>query len=298
MAYQMLKGYLFAVLSAVIYGCMPLMANFIYADGVNSFTLVFFRNFFSLVSLGLLAYRQHKTLKVPVKLLPSMTLISLLGCTVTPILLFTSYRFIASGTATVFHFAYPAMVVLAEILFFRKKEWASSIVSVLLCVVGIGLFYSPQQTLNVTGSALALLSAVTFAGYVLFLSRFDSGKVSGFLFSFYVALISSIATLLFCLITGQLALPKTALGWGLCVLFSLLVTTGAVVLFQQSTFLVGGECTSILSTLEPITSIVIGVVIFHEPVGFRILVGSALVVAASILTAVFNLRQNRKKVCL
>ena len=34
-------GYVYAVLSAVIYGCMPLMAKLIYADGVNSLTLSF-----------------------------------------------------------------------------------------------------------------------------------------------------------------------------------------------------------------------------------------------------------------
>lgn len=291
MRYKCLKGYLFAVLSAVIYGCMPLMATAIYADGVNPFTLVFLRNLFSLVPLALLAYRERKTLLVPRALLPSISLISLLGCSITPMLLFSSYRFIASGTATVFHFAYPAIVVIGEILFLRKKAEASNIISVLLCVIGISLFYTPQQSLNLTGSALALLSAVTFAGYVILLSHFDSSRVSGFLFSFYIALVSCIASLLICLSTNSLTLPATPLGWGLCILFSLLVTTGAVVLFQQSTFLIGGERASILSTLEPITSVVIGIVIFHEPLGIRVFLGTLLVVAASILTALLDIKK-------
>ena len=36
---KLLKGYIFAILSAVIYGLMPPMASYIYADGVNAMTL-------------------------------------------------------------------------------------------------------------------------------------------------------------------------------------------------------------------------------------------------------------------
>lgn len=288
---QNVKGCLFAVLSAVIYGCMPLMAKYIYADGVNPLTLVFLRNLFSLVPLGLLALRERGTLKIETRLLPSVSMISLLGCCITPVLLFSSYRFIASGTATVFHFAYPAVVVLFEILFLRKKAQMKNIACVLLCVGGIALFYSPGSALNFEGSALSLLSALTFAAYVILLSHFDRSRLSGFAFSFYIALVSGVASFLLCLATGSLALPSTLLGWGLSVLFSLLVTTGAVVLFQQSTFLVGGEIASILSTLEPITSTVIGILVFHEPFGIRVVLGTALVVAASLLTAFFNLRK-------
>lgn len=291
---RLVKGYLFAVLSAVIYGCMPLMAAYIYADGVNSFTLVFLRNLFAIVPLALLAYRQRKTLAVPRKLLPAIALMGALGCCITPILLFTSYGYIPSGTATVFHFAYPAIVVIGEMLLLKKKKGFFSLLSVFLCVIGICLFYSPGQSLNPAGSILAIASAFTFAGYVILLSRFDSSRVSGFLFTLYITLISCALSLGFCLATDNLALPASPTGWGLCVLFALLVTTGAVVLFQQSAFLIGGDRASILSTLEPITSLVIGFALFREPMGPRVLLGSALVVLASILTALSDLNKSTK----
>lgn len=290
---QMLTGYICAICSAIIYGCMPLMSKYIYADGVNPLTLVFLRNALSILPLGILAYREKKTLTIPRKILPSITLISFLGCSATPILLFSSYQFMASGTATVFHFVYPAIVILLQIFFMRKKVQVSNLISVVLCVVGIGLFYAPGQPLNFTGSVLALSSGLTFAIYVVLLSNFDRTHVSGFLFSFYVATISSIILLIICLVTGSLVLPATLFGWGLCILFSLAVTTGAVVLFQHSTFLIGGERTSILSTLEPITSVILGVIVFGEPFGFRLLLGTVLVVAASVLTALWDMKQKK-----
>lgn len=285
------KGYLFAVLSAVIYGCMPLMARYIYADGVNPLTLVFLRNLFSVIPLAVLAYGEKKTLKVPRKQLPMVAVISLLGCSIAPMLLFSSYQFIPSGTATVFHFVYPAVVVLAEMLVSRKKVQVGNIISVILCVSGVGLFYTPGQVLSLTGSALALLSGFAFAGYVVLLSHLKSREASGFLLCFYVAAISSVLTLGICLATNSLMLPSSWMGWGLCVLFSLLVTTGAVALFQRSAFLIGSERTSILSTLEPIVSVIIGVLVFHEPLGASLVIGSVLVVAASALIALRDIRK-------
>lgn len=285
------KGYLFAVLSAIIYGCMPLMAKHIYANGTNPMTLVFLRNFFSLLPLAFLACREAKTLRIPIGLLPSISLVSLLGCCITPILLFSSYQFIPSGTATVFHFIYPAVVVMAEILIFRNKPQTGNLISVCLCVLGISCFYSPHETLNLAGSSLALLSGVTFAAYVVLLSRFSKHNLSGFLFCFYVASVSCVASLAACIATNNLSLPSSPVGWGLCVLFSLLVTTGAVALFQKSAFLIGSERTSVLSTLEPITGVIIGAAVLGEPFGWKIIFGSALVIIASIIIAVCDMRK-------
>lgn len=285
------KGYLFAILSAVIYGCMPLMAKHIYADGVNPFTLVFFRNLFALVPLGLLAWRENKTLKIPVKLLPSIGLIAVLGCCVTPILLFCSYNFIASGAATVIHFSYPAFVILGQVLFLKKKVHFCSVLNVLLCIVGVGLFYTPGESFDLTGGLLALVSGMTFAGYVIILSRFDKSNISGFLLTFYIVLASTVFSLLVCLVSRSLAFPLTIKGWGLCILFALLVTVGAVVLFQQATFLIGGERVSILSTMEPITSVLVGVILFHEAMNLRTVIGIVLVLLASLLTAIVDMKK-------
>ena len=162
-------------------------------------TLVFLRNLLALPSLAVLAWREYKSFAIPVKALPSMAVISLFGCCVTPVLLFSSYQFIASGTATVFHFIYPSIVVIAGILFLKKKAQWGNILSVIICCVGVALFYTPGQPLDLRGSLLALASGFTFATYVILLSCFKYHKVSGFLFSFYVAAMASVFTLVACL---------------------------------------------------------------------------------------------------
>jgi len=245
-ASRMLKGYLFAIISAVIYGCMPLMAKHIYADGVNAMTLVFLRNVLALPVLAVLAKLQNKTLKIPAKSLGAIGLLAAFGCCATPVLLFSSYHYIPSGTATVFHFIYPCLVVVIGVIFLKKRVQVGTLLSLLLCLGGICLFYKPGAAFHWGGSGLA---------------------------------------------TGSLVLPQSLLGWGLCLLFALGVTVGAVVLFQQGTFLIGGERASILSTLEPITSVVVGVLFLNETIGLRDYMGAALVVAASVLIAVLDMKK-------
>lgn len=291
---DLIKGYSFAILSAVIFGCMPLMASYIYADGASPMTLVFLRNFLALPPLAVLALLEKKTLAVPVKALPTIALIAGMGCCFAPALLFSSYRYIPSGTATTFHFIYPAVVVLAGLLFFRRRAQIGNILGVVMCILGVFLFYAPGEALDWNGSALALLSGVVFAVYVLLIPGFAYRKtVSGFLFSFYIAACSSVIMFLVCVLTGNLALPRSLFGWLLCAGFALVVNAGAVVLLQQAIFTIGGERASILSTLEPITSILLGVAVFHETLTVRTVIGSVLVIGAGVLIAALDLRKKK-----
>ena len=104
---QILKGYFFVIASALIFGCMPLGAKFIYAEGVNSLSLVFLRNCLAIPILAFLAKSQGHSLRIRRDALLEISLIAIMGCCITPVLLFASYNYLASGTATIFHFYLP-----------------------------------------------------------------------------------------------------------------------------------------------------------------------------------------------
>lgn len=289
---RLVIGYIMVIASAVIFGLMPLMTKVIRADGVNSVSIVLFRNLIALPVLAVLALVQNKSLKVPVKAMPTIGIAGLLGSCITPLLLYTSYTYLTENdsVATVFHFIYPAVVVLGGWLFFKQKLNVGTAVSLGLCIVGICLFYDPTKPLNWTGAGLALLSGVTFATYVLILSVFRYKEINGFLFSFYLVLINGVVLLIFCLACNQLTLPHTLPGWMMTIFFSLFVSVGAVVLFQKGTFLVGGQKSSILSTMEPITSIAVNAFSGILP-GVQSAIGALLVIAASILIPIFDKKE-------
>ena len=282
---NVLRGYASIILSAVIFGCMPLMAKHLYADGVNSMTLVALRNLISVPFLLCIALARREPF--PKRMADAMPVffIGILGCAVTPFLLFSSYLYMDSGAATVLHFVYPVIVLLLEILFARSGVRREGLIAMALCVGGIALFYNPAQGMNPTGSALALVSGVAYAGYIFLLGRFGRRGMGGFAFAFLATLAAAVAVFGVCLAGGMLSLPRTVFGWLLCILFAVVVNVGAVMLFQAGTFIIGGRDAAILSTFEPITSLIVGYLAFSESITPLSILGSVLVIAASVIIA-------------
>ena len=274
-------GYLCVILGAVLFGCMPLGANILYAQGVTPMSLVLLRNLLSLPILALLGSRQGG-LRISHGALLEASAASFFGCWLAPILLFSSYRYLASGMAAVFHFTYPILVVLSGYLL-REKVKKSALGCALLCSLGILLLFDPHGALDPVGVVFALTSGAAYAAYILVLGHFRHREVSGFRLSFYMSSVCAVCTFLLCLATGQLGLPKTSGGWGAAFLFSLSLSVGAVVLFQVGTFRCGAQRAAILSTFEPITSIFVGILFLDESLTPRILLGSALTLLAGVL---------------
>lgn len=289
--FNLIKGYIFVLLSAVIFGLMPLMTKFIYREGTNAESLVFLRSALAVPMLLILALITKSPVRIKPARLPAISFMALTGCCITPLLLFISYNHIPSGTATVFHFIYPAVVVIGEFILFKSKLKGTHVLSVVLCVVGIVLFYNGGE-INLVGSALALLSGVAYAAYVLTLSGYKHKEISGFTLSFYIAIVCTAVMLAACLVMDKLMLPASLLGWILVFIFSLAINVAAVILFQKGTFLIGGGRASILSTVEPVTSVLAGAIAFSEKISVANVFGTALVVAASILIALSD-RQDK-----
>ena len=288
-------GYAMVVASAVIYGCMPLMANFIYDDGVNALTLVLLRNLLSLPVILSMALLARQNLFVGFKNMGLAMFVGMFGCAITPLLLFSSYTYISGGTATVFHFVYPAVVLLAEMLIMRSGAKWSSIAAVLVCVLGIALFYDPSEGINLVGGALALSSGVTYAVYIVLLGKFGTRGMGTYVFCFFAELASTIIILIACFASGEFSFPQTTGGWILSFVFAAAVNGGAVVLFQRGTVLIGGQRASVLSTFEPLTSIVVGYFAFGEDIGWRTVVGSVLVLGAAVMIALIGSSHENKE---
>ena len=284
-----LKGCAYIIVSAVIFGCMPLMAKNIYAEGVNAISLVLLRNVLALPVLYLLLRAKKINIRPSNNgAVKRITLLGLYGSVLTPALLFYSYNYISSGMATTLHFVYPVFVLLGCAVFFHDKIGLVKGCSVLLGSVGMLFFYTPGESAQFVGMALAIISGVTYAAYIVYLDKSGLGKEHPFKISFGMAVVCSALLGTLVALSGSLTLPKSFFGWALCLFFAMAVMVGAVALFQMGAAIVGPQRAAILSTFEPITGIAVGILAFREPFGLKTALGSMFIIAAVVLLTVFD----------
>ena len=154
--------------------------------------------------LAIAARLGGSSLKITPRAIPSIGIIAAFGCCITPILLYTSYTDIDTGIATVFHFIYPALVMVLGMVFLKNKLRPVNLVSLAVCIAGICMFYTPGAQIGVMGSSLALLSGLTYAIYIIGLSGFRHKEITGFVFNFYGSVFCSILSLIICICSNGL----------------------------------------------------------------------------------------------
>ena len=132
------KGIAYIIFSAVIYGCMPILAKTLYASGVTPLSLVLLRNALALPFLFAITAAGGK-LRLGARTMAKVGLGGLLGSTLTPLLLFSSYAYMSSGAATTVHYVYPIFVMLICVLGFRERLSLVKLVCLLLSSAGVAL---------------------------------------------------------------------------------------------------------------------------------------------------------------
>ena len=70
---------------------------------------------------------------------------------------------------------------------------------------------------------------------------------------------------------------------------------GAVSLFQMGTRIIGGQKAAILSTMEPATSVFVGILVLGEVMTLRTAIGSLLVILASVLVVLPGRKDVRRR---
>lgn len=292
---QRKKGILYVLLSAVIFGSMPLWARHFYAAGGNAESLVFYRSFLALPPLLLLMQREKARWKLDRKTVWSLGVLSLFNA-LTPLLLFQSYNSISSGMATTIHFIYPVFVLVGSALFCGEAITPVKLACLGLCTAGILCFYTPGQNGALAGMALAFLSGITYAVYTVYLEKSGLKAMPPYQMVFYIALFNSVVLAAYQLPTGRLSFGWSLPIWALLFFFAFAVSVGAVVLFQLGVKYVGPTQTSILSTFEPLTSILLGVAFMNESLTPRSLAGICAILGAVVLLALRGKEPAGKKI--
>jgi len=284
-----LKGYLFALVSALTYGMIPLFMIPLKKWGFFSVDTALFYRFLiaAILILGYLVFYQKESVKINLK---EGIVLSILGFfyALSAEFLFIAYDFLSPGIASTIFFIYPIMVALILGIFFKEKITLATTISLVIVVVGVGvLSIKDNFEINYIGLFVSLLGALMYALYMIIVNK-TKIKASGVKVSFYSMVFASLFFLVKTLILGNsVVIPSLEIGTHLA-LFSLITTALSVVSLVYAIKFIGSTPTAIMGAVEPVVAVMISVGLFDETLTFSLIAGVIIIISGVLIDVVFN----------
>lgn len=276
-------GYPAGVVTGITYGLNPLFAVPLMSRGATIESILFFRYGFAVVLLGLFLMLSRQSFKLSSKQAGVLLILGLLYTT-SSLCLFGAYNYIASGLATTLIFLYPVLVAIIMVFLGVVPSWPVWLaIGATLGGVVIMTYGGGEESLNPIGVALSLCSALAYALFIIIINRSKTiASISNSLLTFYALLVGAVIFL------GKMFFsdiePLTGLDNGLAWLsllgMALLPTIVSTATLAVATRNIGATKASVLGVFEPITAILVGTLMFGEPLTTNIVVGITISVVA------------------
>lgn len=277
------KGVILAIISAICYGMNPLGALFLYEEGLNVNSVIFYRFIFASILLAIFMIIKKDSFYLKFK---EIILLALLGLLfgISAISLFNSFLYMDAGLASTVLFIYPIFVAIIMALFFKEKNSIITILSIVFAFLGVVLLYeSDGANVSNFGIFLVIVSSLCYAIYIVIINQYL--KMSALKVTFYSMLFCTITILIHSFFDSSLnIMPLVNFNMWFYTIFLALVPTIISLLFLiKAIQLIGSTSASILGALEPLTAVMIGVYVFNEKITFWLVIGIVFILFGVIL---------------
>lgn len=267
--------------SALGFGAMALFAKLAYASGVTPAMLLALRFGLAVALLAPVVFLRR--LRLPRgRTLLGFAFMGLLY-TAQSQAYFTALLHASSGLVGLLLYAYPVLVTLIGVGLGWERPDLRTCLLLALAIAGMAVTLGSDLQGTPLGIALGLAAAGIYALYIVTGGRIMAGvdPLAGTLVIMTAAAVGNGVLAL----GSDAALPADATAWMAVAAIALFSTVMAIAFFLVGIKYVGAARASIISTIEPVITIALGVAVLGETISTGQLVGGAMVLAAVILLA-------------
>lgn len=275
------KGYILGIIAAAAYGMNPLFALPLYKAGMNPDSVLFFRYLFAIPVLGIMIKARGRDFKLKRKEILLLFIMGLLVA-LSSLALFLSYNYMDAGIASTLLFVYPIMVALIMFCIYKEKLTALTIFCIVLALTGIGLLYknSDGVALNTTGIVLVMISALSYAIYIVGVNKSALKEMATLKVTFYILLFGLTLFLIRVDFGKHLLFVNTWYLWGNIIALAIFPTAISFLCTTKAIQYIGSTPTAILGALEPLTALFFGITVFGEILTPRLICGIIMIILA------------------
>jgi drug/metabolite transporter (DMT)-like permease len=284
------------VVSAACFGTLAILTPLAYAAGPSPLPLLAWRFMFAALLLAAFAAaRSPRSLVVPRSDFARYAALALTGYGAASVCFFFALKFADAAVVAVLLYAYPAFVTIATwVMGEEKATWqrgAAVAITFVGCAMVVGLFGGVTHVAW-PGIALGLGAAVGYTLFNLLSHRWLPGR-SQLVMMTYTFGIAAVGTAVLTLLAGQSLSPAAwqPAAWWLIGAIVLIPTFAAVVLYLQGIRGLGPSQAAVVSTLEPLFTIVLAWFVLHQTLSFVQILGAVLVLGGVVASELSTRRE-------
>ena len=290
------KGFLYGIVASSTFGLLPLFTLPVMGEGLTTFSILSYRMLFASILVAVLMLIGRVSFATNLKELRWFAVLGFLYYG-SAALLFQAYGGMASGLATTLHFMYPVSVTVIMALVYKQRPSVVTICAIILSLVGVALLCLRESSTGVSSLLsvfLVLLSGVCYAVYLVLVSTVRRiNQQNSQKLTFYVLMFSGAFFMLSTLQGGGLQIiPNASAGINL-LLMATLPTLLSNLALVRSVKNIGSTLTSILGAMEPLTAIIVGILVFDESLRGLMVVGIILILVSVSLIVLSPLLDKR-----
>lgn len=283
-----LRGVVNGIISGVSFGMIPLFSIPVIAAGMDNVSILVYRFLFGSAAMLAILLLRKTNMRVSLSELLRIVLLAIFYIT-TALATLECYKYLSSGIATALVYTDPIWCALIGLAFLGDKFSIKLTSSILLASLGVMMMtgvFSGDGTFSMIGLLLGLASGLAYGIYLILVPRLKVKHIASLKLTFYVFFTGMWLLIAYSLMTngGVEEVPDSSC-WLDLALLGLIPTAISNICVTVSLKLIDSTIVAILGAFEPLTAMVIGVVILGEPLGFIGVVGGMLIlVAVAILT--------------
>ncbi len=284
------QGVLWIVLSAAGFGAMAIFAKIAYREEVSLTSMLFLR--FTIAGLLLAAWGTWQGMRWPRgKDLLWVAAMGGLGYVGQAFCYFSALKYASAGLVGLLLYLYPALVTVMSALLYRRKIGAARGWAIAAALAGTALTVGGDLQSQPLGIMLGVGAALIYSLYIIA----GEGVMPrvGALPAATVVMLSAAVVYGGAATAEGLALPDSVEAWLAVLAIAIFSTLLAILGFFKGLEKLGASDASTLSTLEPLVTIGLAMLVLGETVTSVQMAGGALILAAVIYLARHGAKETR-----
>lgn len=283
---KILQASLLVALSGILYGFLGFLGSKLLDENLSISTMLFWR--FLIAGIWMLPFvikkAPSKWYTLDKRLIIVTLFLGAIGYAGSSGFYFMASERIGTGIAMVIFFAYPIIIALASWL--NKKSNFNILTLSMLFFMMLGLFLlrdPSEHSTNILGISFAIAASASYAFYIIGSKKYASVTVDSNTLTLLVSFGCAFIFLVFSILTGTFSFPTAPRSWLYLLALGIFVTAIPIQLMLEGLKQISSMRASIISVLEPLVTVFVGVLWLEESISSLQLVGALIILGSTMI---------------